>query len=150
MYPKTLRKSRLTSDFKECLTCRIVKPRSEFAKRVKSSSGWQGIQSYCKDCTSLSIKEWKNRNSEYIENRELFRKYGITLKEYNEMLINQNNSCKICFGPSGGRGRYHVDHDHSTGNVRGLLCHNCNTSLGLLKENKESMKRMIRYLEGNI
>lgn len=42
-----------------------------------------------------------------------------------------------------------VDHNHNTGTVRGLLCHNCNSSLGLLKENVSILEKMIKYIEDN-
>lgn len=97
-----------------------------------------------------AMKDYYQRNKDKAKNRMLIRNYGITLDEYNEMLENQNGQCYIC-------GKHHslqtkslsVDHCHKTGNVRRLLCSNCNTSLGLLKEDIDRVKKMIRYIEEN-
>jgi hypothetical protein len=61
------------------------------------------------------------------------REYGISVAEYDAMLIAQNNRCQICyveFGPHWSKTACHVDHSHTTGSVRGLLCNNCNLMLG--------------------
>lgn len=87
-------------------------------------------------------------------NAYLLRTYGITLNQYNFIRVCQDDKCAIC----GGEGfimnpdrhvlKLVVDHDHSTGKVRGLLCHNCNRALGLLQDSKESLRKAIGYLEG--
>jgi len=75
-------------------------------------------------------------------------KYGITLEEYKEMLKSQDNKCAIC-GEFNDKVKYgfHIDHCHTTGKVRGLLCHHCNTAIGSLKENKQNFLNAIKYLE---
>ena len=77
----------------------------------------------------------------------LRKKYGITLEAFNAMLQAQNRKCLGCeeaLQP----GRYtHVDHDHATGRVRGLLCHFCNTALGLVRESVETLLRLGIYVE---
>ena len=71
-------------------------------------------------------------------------KYGLTVEEYEIMLLNQNDSCAICgwFAET-----LAVDHDHETGKVRGLLCNNCNNGLGRFKDDTKSLKNAILYLE---
>jgi hypothetical protein len=94
-----------------------------------------------------------NEKERYRKNRKkrleslLISKYGITQLEFDGLLQRQGNSCAIC-GSSDprGRGGFHVDHDHETGEVRGLLCHNCNTGLGKLGDNLESLERAVQYL----
>jgi hypothetical protein len=72
------------------------------------------------------------------------RKLGITERQYQEMLFKQNNSCAICGGPPDTRWKkLAVDHCHSTGKVRGLLCMVCNTMLGRFERNKE---KIMEYL----
>jgi hypothetical protein len=84
----------------------------------------------------------------------LKRTYGITIETYEHMLEDQNHRCKICGGEGFlmDRDRHKiklvVDHCHVTGAVRGLLCHNCNRALGLLKDSKETLLSAIAYLEG--
>ncbi len=80
----------------------------------------------------------------------LMSNYGITVEEYDILLDKQNNTCQICGTDTPGhRGRFHVDHNHSTGEVRGLLCHACNTGIGLLKDNPTTLRLAAEYLEEN-
>lgn len=75
--------------------------------------------------------------------------YGITLEDYNEKLIEQNNKCKIC-NQENTFDRYGVlavDHDHSTGKIRGLLCYKCNVGLGNFNDNKQLLEKAINYLK---
>ncbi len=86
-------------------------------------------------------------------NSHLKRKYGITLDDYNGMLAEQEGKCKICGKVGTGLGGQTtrmplvVDHNHTTGEVRGLLCNSCNTGLGMFKENTEALMNAISYLE---
>lgn len=98
-----------------------------------------------------------NRKRHYEENKEhsldysrsytLKRKYNLTQAEYNVMLEKQNGTCAICFSKC--TRALAVDHEHSTGRVRGLLCNNCNRGIGHLKENVDTLKCAIDYLENN-
>ena len=80
------------------------------------------------------------------------KKYGITIEEQEDMLRKQSGKCKICgkdiylFGDTKSN-TAHVDHDHKTGKVRGLLCQECNTGLGKFCDNIEYLKNAIKYLE---
>jgi hypothetical protein len=78
------------------------------------------------------------------------RNYGLSPADYNAMLSTQGGVCAICGGPPSGRGathqRYFVDHDHSTGAVRGLLCHHCNAALGHLRDSPELLEVAAEYL----
>lgn len=80
------------------------------------------------------------------------RVYGITEAEYEAMKKEQNNKCMICdsegfcIGKNGHTEKLVVDHDHKTGKVRGLLCHNCNRALGLLQDNVEVLLKAVNYL----
>lgn len=84
-------------------------------------------------------------------NKDLVRKYGITLDQYRAMFDAQEGKCAICLGQPKGRNavnnRLDVDHCHTTGKVRGLLCSDCNTSLGKLSDDIGNLKRAIQYLE---
>jgi len=99
------------------------------------------------------INYWKeyrktHKNSEKNKNYRYQKEYGITLDNYNQMCIDQNNSCDICKKPSVELGKILcVDHCHTTSKVRGLLCHNCNISLGLVNDNIYILKSAIIYLE---
>ena len=73
----------------------------------------------------------------------LKHRYGITLIDYNEMLVKQDSRCKICNVESSG---LVVDHCHTSGAVRGLLCSNCNKGLGLFKDSPERMVKAADYI----
>jgi len=75
------------------------------------------------------------------------RYYGITLEEYEVLLIKQNNVCAICSASTGSNNkRLAVDHNHQTGVVRGLLCDDCNIGLGKFKDNPNLLIKAINYL----
>lgn len=96
-----------------------------------------GRKNLCHDCR----KAQRRANG-------LMSAYGITLEEYDDLLKQQGGRCKICGTDTPGhKGRFHVDHDHSTGKIRGLLCHACNTGIGLLGDNPTRLKKAAQYLE---
>ena len=78
-----------------------------------------------------------------------FDKYGITEGIFNVLLNEQKHSCAICLSGFTEKKRAYIDHCHSTGRVRGLLCMNCNTGLGHFKDSTELMACASLYLEEN-
>jgi len=137
---------------KLCTTCKTKKPLSEFGL-VRGKPRHQ-----CKDCKNKASKEWYEQNKDrkkelskqykhIKKDKDLKATYGISLADYHRMLAEQNQRCKICLTHEDDVKRVLcVDHDHSTGKVRGLLCDTCNRSLGLLKDNVETLRRAIDYL----
>lgn len=102
----------------------------------------------CAECRRTWQREYSRRNADSIRDKNLRRKYGITLAERNAMLVAQGGHCAICPATEpGGRGEFHVDHDHNTGRVRGLLCHSCNTAIGLLGEDPKRLGAVLEYLK---
>jgi hypothetical protein len=95
-----------------------------------------------KDC------ERKKTKYPYQRWRHLKRRYGITKEDYTNMLIQQNNGCAIC-GEVDHDKPLHVDHDHNTRKVRGLLCVRCNTMLGKARDNITILNKAINYLVMN-
>lgn len=88
---------------------------------------------------------------EGLTSRYLKRTYGIVYQDYKNMLEEQKGVCKICKGEGFTMAKHHklklvVDHCHSTGKVRGLLCHNCNRALGLLQDDEKICKEAANYL----
>jgi len=86
--------------------------------------------------------------------RDLYRRFGLSIKEYDAMLSNQGGVCAICKrdetaidGKLGSKKRLAVDHCHNRGQVRGLLCWNCNSALGKIEDSITTLKSMIAYLE---
>jgi hypothetical protein len=78
--------------------------------------------------------------------RTLYRNYGVTPQQYRKMLSDQEGVCAICFQTNPGGDRLAVDHDHATGEVRGLLCHNCNIGLGNFHDDHQALQRAVEYL----
>lgn len=93
-----------------------------------------------------SGKQWTRRAATALQT-----KYGITVDDYNEMYQEQQGCCKICGKHEKDQDRrLVVDHCHKGGQVRGLLCVNCNLALGLLEDDPNIMKMAIIYLEGRL
>jgi hypothetical protein len=92
-------------------------------------------------------KKWYKDNPDWVRNKFLMKQYGMTLKEYNVLLQVQNHKCALCGSSEpGGKGSFHVDHDHKTGRIRSLLCHGCNIGLGFFKDDISLLKKAINYL----
>lgn len=92
----------------------------------------------------------RNRARETKRGRDqkLWLNYGITREDYNLMLAAQNECCAICHTTEPrGQGVFHVDHDHATGHLRGLLCHHCNVMLGHGKDDPVLLRAAAEYLE---
>jgi hypothetical protein len=79
---------------------------------------------------------------------KLKKNFGITPEQYDEMLAAQGGVCASCSTdkPGGPYGIFAVDHDHSTGKVRGLLCKNCNLAIGMLGDSAEGVRKALAYL----
>ena len=99
-----------------------------------------------------SVKEYyyHRGGKEYQRNRILHQKYGISDEEYKRMLKEQGGGCAICGITRDKIGRaIAVDHCHETGRVRGLLCGSCNRFIGLINEDIEIAKKLVKYLKNN-
>ena len=84
------------------------------------------------------------------KNKYLKKTYGISLKQYEKMYMEQAGACAICRKPTTRENPFlFVDHDHNTGKVRGLLCHKCNAGIGLFEDNIVSLNFAIQYLRNN-
>jgi len=92
-------------------------------------------------------RRWRENNPDRARDLKFRSAYKITLDQYNEMLARQGSVCAICKGPHRGRGKYfHVDHDHKTGVVRGLLCGDCNFGLGFFHDEPSLLMVAKEYL----
>lgn len=131
-----------------CNVCKKFLPVDQFHK---DRSRKDGHTSYCKPCKLIKNKEWGEANpksykeSQRRSNRK--RIYGLSDEDYSNMLIFQNNSCAICKTDIGWEAA--VDHCHETNKVRGLLCRNCNSGIGFLKDDINILENAIKYLSIN-
>jgi|SaaInlStandDraft_2_1057019.scaffolds.fasta_scaffold116004_2 hypothetical protein len=121
---------------KQCSVCKIKKPVTDFGILVKAVSG---LRYSCKAC-------------DHKKHRRLT--YNLTDDEYQMLLEEQNNKCAICDITQDEhyiktKRSLHVDHDHNTGQVRGLLCNPCNRGIGYLKDTYKTVQRAAEYLLRN-
>ena len=134
---------------KTCYACKEEKSVKDFYKDHHKKDGFK---SSCKECSSKLAVSWKKRQEPDKQRDLRYRSlYGIGVKEYNQMFIEQGGCCKICNAHQSEMKRgLAVDHCHVTGKIRGLLCSNCNTSLGKFKDDVELLKKAIKYLEESV
>jgi hypothetical protein len=139
--------------FKRCSKCGLDKEASNFNSR---SNGIRNRLSRCRDCKNAYDKSWREKNPRYeierysrtrTQSREkhLVRKYGVSLAIYDAMLTRQGGRCAVC-GKLQDKA-FDVDHCHSTGNVRGLLCTNCNRMIGHSGDSPWRLRYAADYLE---
>ena len=130
---------------KTCNKCNTEKELTEFSvdKSMKS-----GRHSYCKSCFT-EYKRNLRKQPNYIQNENLKKRYGITYEQYVDRLEEQNGVCKLCMQPNRGATNLAVDHCHTTGTVRGLLCNHCNKALGHFKDDQQLLSNAIEYLKSS-
>lgn len=119
----------------------MVKPIGEFHAPYRA---------YCKACHNAKQRQTYKEGRPYLSKersyeKNIARRYGITLEEYEAMRAAQGGRCAICSTAS--EDRLHVDHDHSTNAVRELLCGPCNAGLGGARDSIATLRAMIAYLE---
>lgn len=129
----------LTNGLFRCKRCGTEKPLSEMRSDYRY---------VCKPCFSKIGNEWQKRNPEqaarHRRNHHLLRTFGITIDEADSLLAEQGGLCAICREPIGREP--HVDHDHRTGAVRGILCFSCNVGLGVFGDDPARLLAAVQYL----
>jgi 5-methylcytosine-specific restriction endonuclease McrA len=134
---------------KTCTKCKVEKTLSDFYKRKDSPIG---IMPACKKCHSIKAKIYNQKNGyraqkaqmsayqklEFVKKRRTLKRmyaYGISSEDYEKKLLMQNGCCAICkLHESKLNKTFHIDHDHKSNSVRGILCSNCNVALGMFKD----------------
>lgn len=155
----------LTYDCKKCILKRnkiynkFKKPTEKYKEKIKSTEyknkrNQQFIKRYWKKYRSnIPFEDWRKIvekrkfNKNLYSNRSSknrFLRYGLSEKQFQEILNNQKKLCKICHKPLT---KYCLDHNHETNKIRGILCHNCNLGLGLFKDNINFLNNAIIYLK---
>lgn len=161
---------------KRCKKCGVTKPLDDF---YAEKTARDGHRPECKACALEYRKRWYRENRERsiayvrswqqanperlkawrVKNRDrrnrqmreihLRNKFGLTPAQYAEMLQRQGGGCAICGDPPPTTSSLHVDHDHGTGEIRGLLCVRCNNGLGQFRESIELLQRAQRYVNSD-
>lgn len=124
---------------KQCPDCREVRPFTEFPRNRRTVSG---LAVYCKSCHNARSAETRERLYGGGREYHLRRRYGIGQVHVERILAMQDGRCPGC----GKADPEHVDHDHATGEVRGLLCFNCNQALGNVRDDVTVLHNLIDYL----
>lgn len=156
---------------KWCPLCKRLLPAGEFFKNKRA---WDGLYDRCKECASALASAGHRKRLEdpgYREQRRqraaewreaakadgrmvalnkkysLKQLYGMSTEQFEAMLAAQRHRCAICLCRFENSRDAHVDHDHATGVVRGLLCTHCNNGLGRFRDNPAALRRAARYVE---
>jgi hypothetical protein len=132
-----------------CNYCNAEKPAAAFSKR---GLAWTAKRSMCRECFAIRYKKYNKKHRDkdpiYCGERDwrghIRRTFNLTFDDYCNMLESQGGGCAIC-----GTWELHlaVDHCHTTGIVRGLLCRNCNHGIGNFKDSPERLASAIAYLQ---
>ena len=149
---------------RRCRPCRAGEKREQRQRNLKAARDYEKtwrdknkdrIKSYpSRDSriTSERVRQWKRENPERTKSnsrdRWLRRRFGISLQIYERLLNEQDGACAVCKDkkPQDKRALA-VDHDHKTDEIRGLLCSQCNTGLGMFRDNPEYLRNAIAYLK---
>lgn len=119
----------------------------------RDKSRKDGLCHFCRDCRLETRKKNLHGNIDYRRDCDLRRSYQITKEQYDNMLESQSGVCASCKQPETAFGSTRkikplaVDHDHQTGLIRGLLCHVCNTTLGMQKDDPQRLRALADYIE---
>ena len=144
-----------TDDKKRCSRCDTEKDITEFAAYPPESKSYKrfknGIKPWCKECYKVYAREYGREMRPHKGRWDHYkRKYDLTKDEVIGMMEERNGKCDICNKPTEhSSGILCVDHCHTTGKVRGMLCFNCNTMLGNAGDNISILLNGINYLERN-
>ncbi|TYB70192.1 hypothetical protein FXF51_03755 [Nonomuraea sp. PA05] len=128
---------------KHCPRCKEIKPVADFGRNKAEKSG---LAAYCKPCHNTVMRDERIKNHGSTRNYHLKRRYGITEDDFVRMLARQGGLCAICRAVPG----TFVDHCHATGQVRGVLCFNCNNGLGHFGDNTVLLELAALYLAGEV
>jgi predicted nucleic acid-binding Zn ribbon protein len=133
---RTLREKKSVS--RKCELCGELIPPARSMQAVYCSPE-------CKASASVLSNPKRRRTTREYNRRYL---YGLTPEQYEAMLAEQEGRCAICrTDDAGGKGGWHVDHDHATGSVRALLCHHCNLGLGNFRDDPVQLRSAADYLD---
>lgn len=152
--------TRLLPPTKTCRKCQKILLRSEFYSRP--DRGPYGLRNQCKTCTKQQLAaipktphaqlppEKKARRKQIFRKSLLKRLYGMTPDDYTSRLAAQGGVCAVCkssvVGGRHAQGTFIIDHCHTTGAVRGLVCNRCNLALGVIKDDPVLLLQLRAYL----
>jgi hypothetical protein len=163
---------------KQCKKCGLSKPLEEYYRAAGTKDGLRGECNACNSedkrrryladphAAIDRVKRWQQANPERVNATQrarrskpeakrraradhLMRKFAMTIEQYDSMLEAQGGGCFICGRPSREDSSLHVDHDHSTGRVRGILCFCCNNALADFQDDPALLRKAASYVTHN-
>ncbi|MFE6739811.1 endonuclease VII domain-containing protein [Streptomyces tubercidicus] len=130
-----------------CTSCRKELPVAAFA--IRKDTKVPRVRSNCRECLAARMTAKNHENHDdaqvYWWSRQIAR-YGLTPESWRNLFESQGSRCAICGINVNGKKRFHVDHDHENGRVRGILCTTCNTGIGALGDDPERVFKAFEYL----
>jgi hypothetical protein len=130
---------------RRCSHCKLEKEIAEFGR---DRGGLDGFAHKCLECSRMFQRRIYDRNPEYTRDKEFRRRYGIDVDTYERMYGEQEGYCAICGKHESKQSRrLSIDHNHITGEIRALLCHDCNTVIGFSHESVEILTKAVLYLK---
>jgi len=134
----------IAQGFKVCSICSIRKPLAEFHKKSNSPNGYKAE---CGTCAKARWQDWADKNRETLREsdrrRHYQREYGLSKPEAGQLVESRQGTCQICKTNC----QIVIDHNHATGQIRGLLCSKCNSILGFAADRVEILEAAIQYLK---
>jgi hypothetical protein len=131
----------------ECKACNLVAKAKWYVsnreRAIARSRAWRETN---RERYLAYARNYRKNNQTYDRDLHLRRAFGIGMKEYGALLEAQGRACAVCQEVPDETRSLHVDHDHETGKVRGLLCMRCNNALGLFREDPDVLAGAIDYL----
>lgn len=132
--------SPITGRRRKCDDCKTTCPTCYTPMRLLPGGPW-----YCPPCRAKTGKRQYEKHGEKIRAKDAAKRYGLSVEEV--YALRQQDACDVCGGKSPNGRSLHIDHDHRTGVVRGLLCHGCNLALGNVDDNPDRLRALATYLE---
>lgn len=127
---------------KQCKNCQTYKPLEQFHK---NSNAWDGRSSMCRVCKSAWVQADRADNPDKYRGRFYRSKYGLSFEEVEKL---KAKGCALCGKKEDELHKMHIDHDHKTGTIRGVLCMMHNVGLGKFGDDPVQLRAAADYIEG--
>lgn len=124
---------------KYCNKCKQTKSVELFSRRKEKWQPW------CKECQKQAKNKWIENNRDKVKWNRIWTRFRLRQEDYYRILEDQNDECAIC-GTSFLDTKPNIDHNHSTGKVRGLLCTDCNLAVGWYEKHEVNLDKFAEYL----
>ena len=132
------------TELKKCSKCGNEKDRNGFWGDPRTKDQ---LRAECKSCIRKRNRRWQRRNPEKCAGFQRKFRYGLTARDYADLVRNQNGRCLICRRNESETGPLVVDHCHTAYFVRGLLCNRCNVLVGYIEKNRALLRGVLDYVD---